>query len=72
MKEGRKQDERKTEAEGQRVRGIMQGLKFSMQSRTIRIGGGAHATMFVATSNNSDFYDYEIEAGAVLMQQADF
>ena len=40
MKEGRKQDERKTEAEGQRVRGIMQGLKFSMQSRTIRIGGG--------------------------------
>lgn len=40
MKEGRKQDERKTEAEGQRVRGIMQGLKFSMQSRKIRIGGG--------------------------------
>ncbi len=28
-------------------------------------GGGAHATMFAATSNNSDFYDYEIEAGAV-------
>ena len=28
-------------------------------------GGGAHAVMFAATSNNSDFYDYEIEAGAV-------
>ncbi|MGE5628731.1 MAG: hypothetical protein ACM3X7_11595 [Solirubrobacterales bacterium] len=28
-------------------------------------GGGAHASMFAATSNNSDFYDYEIEAGAV-------
>lgn len=28
-------------------------------------GGGAHATMFAATSNHSDFYDYEIEAGAV-------
>ena len=28
-------------------------------------GGGAHATMFAATSDNSDFYDYEIEAGAV-------
>ena len=28
-------------------------------------GGGAHATMFVATSNNSDYYDYQIEAGAV-------
>lgn len=28
-------------------------------------GGGAHATMFAATSNNSDFYDYQIEAGAV-------
>ena len=28
-------------------------------------GGGAHATMFAATSNNSDFYDYEIGAGAV-------
>ena len=28
-------------------------------------GGGAHATMFAATSNNKDFYDYEIEAGAV-------
>lgn len=30
-------------------------------------GGGAHATMFAATSNNSDFYDYQIEAGAVGM-----
>ena len=28
-------------------------------------GGGAHATMFAATSNNSDYYDYEVEAGAV-------
>lgn len=28
-------------------------------------GGGAHATMFAATSNNPDFYDYEIKAGAV-------
>lgn len=28
-------------------------------------GGGAHATMIAATSNNPDFYDYEIEAGAV-------
>lgn len=28
-------------------------------------GGGAHATMFAATSNNEAFYDYEIEAGAV-------
>ena len=28
-------------------------------------GGGAHATMFAATSNNSDYYDYQIEAGAV-------
>lgn len=28
-------------------------------------GGGAHAAMFAATSNNQDFYDYEIEAGAV-------
>lgn len=28
-------------------------------------GGGAHATMFAATSNNSDFYDYQIEVGAV-------
>ncbi len=28
-------------------------------------GGGAHATMFAVTGNNSDFYDYEIECGAV-------
>lgn len=28
-------------------------------------GGGAHATMFAATSNSSDFYDYQIEVGAV-------
>lgn len=28
-------------------------------------GGGAHATMLAATSDNSDFYDYEIAAGAV-------
>ena len=28
-------------------------------------GGGAHATMFAATSNNPDYYDYQIEAGAV-------
>ncbi|MEE8885397.1 MAG: hypothetical protein SOI56_02360 [Eubacteriales bacterium] len=28
-------------------------------------GGGAHATMLATTSDNSDFYDYEIEAGAV-------
>ena len=28
-------------------------------------GGGAHAAMFAATSNNSDFYDYQIETGAV-------
>lgn len=28
-------------------------------------GGGAHAVTFAATSNNSDFYDYQIEAGAV-------
>lgn len=28
-------------------------------------GGGAHAVMFAATSNHSDFYDYEIAAGAV-------
>lgn len=27
-------------------------------------GGGAHAVMFAATSNNQDFYDYQIEAGA--------
>lgn len=28
-------------------------------------GGGAHAVMFAATSNHPDFYDYQIEAGAV-------
>ena len=28
-------------------------------------GGGAHAVMFAATSNNPDFYDYQIEVGAV-------
>jgi len=28
-------------------------------------GGGAHAAMFAATSNHPDFYDYQIEAGAV-------
>ena len=28
-------------------------------------GGGAHAAMLAATSDNPDFYDYEIEAGAV-------
>lgn len=27
-------------------------------------GGGAHAVMFAATSNNPDYYDYEIQAGA--------
>ncbi|MCD8341403.1 MAG: hypothetical protein LUC87_04500 [Clostridiales bacterium] len=28
-------------------------------------GGGAHATMFAATSNNADFYPYQAEVGAV-------
>lgn len=28
-------------------------------------GGAAHAVMFAATSNHPDFYDYQIEAGAV-------
>lgn len=32
-------------------------------------GGGAHAAMFAATSNNPDFYDYQIEAGAVGVYQ---
>ena len=32
-------------------------------------GGGAHATMLAATSNNPDFYDYEIAAGAVGVYQ---
>ncbi len=34
-------------------------------------GGGAHATMFAATSDNPDFYDYEIEAGAVGVYRLD-
>lgn len=34
-------------------------------------GGAAHATMFAATSNNSDFYDYQIAAGAVGVYQND-
>nr|MCR5213765.1 hypothetical protein [Eubacterium sp.] len=32
-------------------------------------GGGAHAAMIAATSDNPDFYDYEIEAGAVGVYQ---
>lgn len=32
-------------------------------------GGAAHASMFAATSNNPDFYDYQIEAGAVGVYQ---
>ena len=28
-------------------------------------GGGAHAVMFAATGNHPDFYDYQIEVGAV-------
>ena len=28
-------------------------------------GGGAHAAMFASTSNNPDYYDYQIEVGAV-------
>ena len=28
-------------------------------------GGAAHASMFAATSNSPDYYDYQIEAGAV-------
>ncbi len=32
-------------------------------------GGGAHASMLAATSDNPDFYDYEIEAGAVGVYQ---
>ena len=35
-------------------------------------GGAAHSTMYAATSNNPDFYDYQIEAGAVgVYQNAD-
>ena len=33
-------------------------------------GGGAHAAMLAATSDNPDFYDYEIEAGAVGVYRA--
>ncbi len=32
-------------------------------------GGGAHAAMLAATSDNPDFYDYEIAAGAVGVYQ---
>ena len=32
-------------------------------------GGAAHAAMFAATSNNPDFYDYQIAAGAVGVYQ---
>lgn len=32
-------------------------------------GGAAHASMFAATSNHPDFYDYQIEAGAVGVYQ---
>lgn len=32
-------------------------------------GGGAHAVMFAATGNHSDYYDYQIEAGAVGVYQ---
>ncbi len=34
-------------------------------------GGGAHAAMFAATSNNADFYDYQIAVGAVGVYQND-
>lgn len=34
-------------------------------------GGGAHALMFAVTSNNPDFYDYEIDAGAVGVYKLD-
>ncbi|MCD8036767.1 MAG: hypothetical protein LUE88_05200 [Clostridiales bacterium] len=34
-------------------------------------GGGAHATMLAATSNNSDFYAYEAAVGAVGVYAAD-
>lgn len=33
-------------------------------------GGGAHAAMLAATSDNSDFYDYQIAAGAVGVYKA--
>ena len=32
-------------------------------------GGAAHAAMYAATSNHPDFYDYQIEAGAVGVYQ---
>ena len=32
-------------------------------------GGAAHASMYAATSNHPDFYDYQIEAGAVGVYQ---
>ena len=32
-------------------------------------GGAAHASMFAATSNHPDFYDYQIKAGAVGVYQ---
>ncbi|MCD7723647.1 MAG: hypothetical protein LUH82_06820 [Clostridiales bacterium] len=32
-------------------------------------GGGAHAVMFAATSNNEDYYDYQIAVGAVGVYQ---
>ncbi len=34
-------------------------------------GGGAHAAMLAATGNNSDYYDYLIEAGAVGVYQCE-
>lgn len=34
-------------------------------------GGGAHAAMLAATGNNSDFYDYLIEVGAVGVYEYD-
>ena len=34
-------------------------------------GGAAHASMFAATSNNPDFYDYQIEVGAVGVYKTD-
>ena len=34
-------------------------------------GGGAHAAMLAATSDNPDFYDYEIDAGAVGVYQTE-
>ncbi len=34
-------------------------------------GGAAHAAMFAATSNNPDFYDYQIEVGTVGVYRLD-